>query len=120
MPMFDKMKMMMKTNTSRVAHAAMYLLLPNVFALLHWLAVRMYSSYCSPPGFMGLVTSLFNTANPFCSYTLEIMEHTKNFYTQSWILIGVATVGFLNVIFNSGSGSGSGTAHAPAAAGAKE
>jgi len=69
---------------------------------------------------MGLVTSLFNTANPFCSYTLEIMEHTKNFYTQSWILIGVATVGFLNVIFNSGSGSGSGTAHAPAAAGAKE
>jgi hypothetical protein len=97
--MFEKM------NKNQVAHVAMYLLLPNVFALLHWLAVRMYSSYCSPPGFMGLVTSLFNTANPFCSYTLDIMEHTKNFYTQSWILIGVSSVGLLNLLFKNTTGT---------------
>jgi len=104
MLMFEKM------NKTQVAHVAMYLLLPNVFALLHWLAVRVYSNYCSPPGFMGLVTSLFNTANPFCSYTLEIMEHTKNFYTQSWILIGVSSVGLLNLLFKNSTGSAAGSA----------
>ena len=101
--------------TQVATQVAVYILLPNVFALLHWLAVRIYSNYCSPSGFTGLITSLFNTANPFCSYTLEILNQTKNFYTQSWILIGVASVGLLNVIFNSASGSGSGSAAAPAA-----
>jgi len=97
-----------KIETKQVAHIAMCLLLPHVFAILHWLTVRVYSNYCSPTGFMGLVTSLFNTANPFCSYTLDIMEHTKNFYTQSWILIGVSSVGLLNMLFKNSTGSTSG------------
>jgi|LauGreDrversion4_2_1035121.scaffolds.fasta_scaffold85543_2 hypothetical protein len=112
MLMFEKMN---NNQVAQVAHVAMYLLLPNVFAVLHWLAVRVYSNYCSPPGFMGLVTSLFNTANPFCSYTLEIMEHTKNFYTQSWILIGVSSVGLLNLLFKNSTSSAAAVSSAAAA-----
>jgi hypothetical protein len=77
----------------------MFILLPPLFAFIHWISVRVYSNYCSPPGLIGLITSIFNTANPFCSYILDILEHTKNFYMNSWIVIGVASFGILNMIF---------------------
>jgi len=38
------------------------------------------------------------------------MEHTKNFYTQSWILIGVSSVGLLNLLFKNSTGSAAGSA----------
>jgi hypothetical protein len=86
MLMFEKMN---NNQVAQVAHVAMYLLLPNVFAVLHWLAVRVYSNYCSPPGFMGLVTS--------------------------WFLIGVSSVGLLNLLFKNSTSSAAAVSSAAAA-----
>lgn len=80
-------------------HFAFLILLPPLFAFIHWICVRVYSNFCSPPGFIGLITSIFNTANPFCSYILDILDKTKHFYMNSWVVIGVASVGILNIIF---------------------
>jgi hypothetical protein len=80
-------------------HFALFILLPPLFAFIHWIGVRIYSNYCSPPGFVGIVTSIFNTANPFCSYILELLGQTKNFYMNSWIVIGAASYGVLNMIY---------------------
>jgi hypothetical protein len=78
---------------------AMLILLPPLFSLIHWIGVRIYSNYCSPSGITGLITTIFNTANPFCLYILNILEHTKQFYMNAWIVIGAASFGLLNMIF---------------------
>jgi hypothetical protein len=83
----------------------MLLLLPPLFAFIHWIGVRIYSNYCSPSGFIGLITTIFNTANPFCLYIFTILEHTKNFYINAWIVVGVASFGLLNMIFTICRGS---------------
>ena len=90
---------------NRKAEMALYILLPVIFASLHWICVRIYASFCAPPGFDGWLVTLFNTANPFCTYTLQMMEITKYFYSQAWILIGVSSLAILNRLFKSNSPS---------------
>jgi hypothetical protein len=76
-----------------------YILLPFLFAAFHWVGVRIYSAYCAPSGFYGLMITMFNTANPFCSYNLQMIELTRYFYNQAWIVIGLSSVGLLKTIF---------------------
>ena len=76
-----------------------YILLPFLFAAIHWIGVRIYAEYCAPSGFYGLMITMFNTANPFCSYNLQMLELTRYFYNQAWIVIGLWSVGLLNALF---------------------
>jgi len=78
---------------------ALYILLPFLFAAIHWIGVRIYAEYCAPSGFYGLMITMFNTANPFCSYNLQMLELTRYFYNQAWIVIGLWSVGILNALF---------------------
>jgi hypothetical protein len=86
---------------NKKAELALYILLPVIFASLHWICVRVYAEFCAPAGFNGWLVTLFNTANPFCTYTLQMMEITKYFYSQAWIVIGVSSLAFLNRLFKS-------------------
>jgi len=88
---------------------AVYILLPIIFASVHWFGVRVYAAYCAPPGFYGLMVSIFNTANPFCSYNLQMLEMTKYFYNQAWVVIGLSSLGILNNFFKKNTGAGTGT-----------
>jgi hypothetical protein len=86
------------------AQLAIYILLPIIFASVHWIGVRVYAAYCAPPGFYGLMVSIFNTANPFCSYNLQMLEITKYFYNQAWVVIGLSSLGILNSFFKKNTG----------------
>ena len=65
---------------------------PVAFASLHWVSAQTYAHFCAPPGFYGYIVTFFNIANPVCSYTLQVMDMSKYFYTQSWIFIGITTL----------------------------
>lgn len=69
------------------------MLLPIAFASLHWAAAQTYERFCAPPGFYGYIVTFFNMANPVCSYTLQVLEISKYFYNQSWIFVGITTIG---------------------------
>ena len=69
------------------------MLMPVAFSSLHWGAAQIYTQFCAPPGFHGYIVAFFNIANPVCSYTLQIMDMSKYFYNQSWVFIGIATMG---------------------------
>jgi len=72
---------------------ASIMILPIAFASLHWAAAQTYAHFCAPPGFYGYIVTFFNIANPVCSYTLQIIDMSKYFYNQSWIFIGITTLG---------------------------
>ncbi len=86
---------------NKKAEIALYILLPIIFASLHWMCVRIYAYYCAPPGFDGWLITILNTANPICSYILQMMEITKYFYSQAWILIGISSIAILKRFFKS-------------------
>jgi hypothetical protein len=67
--------------------------MPIAFASLHWVAAQTYVQFCAPPGMYGYIVTFFNMANPVCSYTLQALEVSKYFYSQSWIFIGITTFG---------------------------
>lgn len=67
--------------------------MPLAFSSLHWCSAQIYMQFCAPSGFRGYIVSFFNVANPLCSYTLQVMEMSKYFYNQSWIFIGMSTLG---------------------------
>lgn len=46
-------------------------LLTNV---VHWTSSRLYSSYCSPPGFWGFIQSLFTANSSFCKALLSLSQ----------------------------------------------
>ena len=70
------------------------MLLPiAAFASLHWTAAQTYVHFCAPPGLYGYIVTFFNMANPVCSYTLHVLDMSKYFYNQSWIFIGITTLG---------------------------
>jgi len=69
------------------------MVMPLAFSTLHWCAAQIYMQLCAPPGIYGFVVSFFNVANPVCSYTLQVMDISKYFYTQSWIFIGITSFG---------------------------
>lgn len=69
------------------------LFVPVVFASLHWASTQVYARLCAPPGVYGYFVTFFNAANPVCSYTLQVMDMSKYFYNQSWIFIGISTLG---------------------------
>lgn len=66
---------------------------PIAFGSLHWAAVQTYAHFCAPPGLHGYMVSFFNVSNPVCSYALQVMDISKYFYNQSWIFIGISTLG---------------------------
>jgi len=76
-----------------------FLFAPVAFASLHWASAQAYARLCAPPGFYGYIATFFNTANPVCSYTLQVMDMSKYFYTQSWIFIGIITLGACNHLY---------------------
>ena len=69
------------------------MLMPIAFASLHWVSAQAYTQLCAPPGVYGYIVTFFNIANPMCSYTLQVLDMSKYFYNQSWILIGMTTLG---------------------------
>lgn len=69
-----------------------FLFAPVAFASLHWASAQAYARICAPPGVYGYLATFFNTANPVCSYTLQVMEMSKYFYNQYWIFIGITTL----------------------------
>ncbi len=70
------------------------LMLPFIVGFTHWVTARFYSTYCVPEGAYGLFITLFNTANPICTYTLTIMEYTRLMYSQCWLIICAITISF--------------------------
>lgn len=77
----------------RGKNIAYIIFMPLAFSTLHWCAAQIYMQFCAPPGFYGYVVSFLNVANPVCSYTLQVMDISKYFYTQSWIFIGITSFG---------------------------
>lgn len=72
---------------------------PIAFATLHWGAAQTYVHFCTPPGLYGYLVTFFNVANPTCSYALQVMEMSKYFYNQSWIFIGMSTLGACKYLY---------------------
>ena len=72
---------------------------PVVFTTIHWTAAQMYAQLCAPSGFYGYIVTFFNVANPVCSYALQVMDISKYFYNQSWIFIGITTLGACKHIY---------------------
>jgi len=75
------------------------MLMPVAFSTLHWCSAQIYMQFCAPPGVYGCIVAFFNVANPVCSYTLQVMEISKYFHNQSWIFVGVTTVGACKYLY---------------------
>ena len=71
------------------------MLLPLLFLFLHWLSVRTYAGFCVPEGIHGLFWTVFTTGSPICTFNMQVMEFTRLFYTQAWVLLGVMTLWML-------------------------
>ena len=77
----------------RGKHIMSIMFMPLAFSTLHWGAAQIYAQFCAPPGLHGFIVAFFNIANPVCSHTLQVMDMSKYFYNQSWIFIGITTMG---------------------------
>ena len=72
---------------------------PVAFASVHWAAAQLYAQLCAPPGVYGYIVTFFNVANPACSYALQVMDMSKYFYNQSWLFIGITTLGICKHLY---------------------
>lgn len=66
--------------------SSIVLVLGGVYTL-HWTSVQFYSSYCAPPGFSGIVTSILQSASPLCIATTYIQFYTAQTYYSAWLAI---------------------------------
>ena len=91
----NTIKKAIKNNTryAKQMNGIAFMCAPVAFASLHWVAAQTYAYYCAPSGFYGYIVTFFNMANPVCSYTLQVLDTSKYFYNQSWIFIGITTLG---------------------------
>ena len=78
---------------SNMSNGIAFMIAPFVFITIHWVAGQTYANFCTPPGIYGYFVAFFNVANPVCSYALQVMEMSKYFYNQSWIFIGITSLG---------------------------
>ena len=75
------------------------MLMPIAFSTIHWGAAQIYMQFCAPSGVYGYIIAFFNVANPVCSYTLQVMDMSKYFYTQSWIFVGITSFGLCKHLY---------------------
>lgn len=68
-----------------------YIFFPIFILSVHWLGVRFYSEFCSPPDFYGYITSYFTVASPTCIYVLQMIEKTSNIYNVIWATFSMWT-----------------------------
>lgn len=78
-----------------------YLSVPFFILILHWVLVRVYSSYCAPQSLYGLITSFVSVGSPICVMIMTIVEKTSALYISSWVFITMLFMGFLSGFFES-------------------
>jgi len=89
---------------SRITYSTIkYLSVPFFILILHWLLLRVYSSYCAPQSIYGLITSFVTVGSPICVTLMTIIEKTSTFYISSWVVITMLCLGLITGYFESNS-----------------
>jgi|688.fasta_scaffold1276134_1 hypothetical protein len=81
-----------------------YLSVPFILLILHWVLVRVYSSYCAPQSLIGLITSFVSVGSPICVMMMTIIEKTSTLYISSWVFITMLCLGFIAGLVDSNNG----------------
>lgn len=71
----------------------------TIFAVsfMHWVLVRIMSSYCSPPGFLGPFVNMVTMGSPICQSINNLQLNLTNYYI---IVLGTAMTMLCNWIYN--------------------
>jgi hypothetical protein len=78
-----------------------YLSVPFLTLILHWVLLRVYSSYCAPQSIYGLITSFVTVGSPICVTLMTIIEKTSTLYISSWLVITMLCLGLITGYFES-------------------
>lgn len=87
MTSITKYKMFTNTKNMVVSTANLivpFLALTILLASGHWILIRMYASYCAPPGIYGLVYTWFSTGSPVCQFINHIQVGLANNFVGIW------------------------------------
>ena len=93
----------METLSRMTRKTIKYLSVPFLILILHWVLVRVYSSYCAPQSIYGLMTSFVTVGSPICVTLMTIIEKTSTLYISSWLVITMLCLGLITGFFESNS-----------------
>ena len=62
-----------------------------------WLSIQFLHTYCSKPGFWGMVENILSLGSPICHFVNNIQYHLSHYYVQVWATAGISLIGLLTI-----------------------
>ncbi len=64
---------------------------------VQWLSIQFLYTYCSKPGFWGVIENLLSLGSPLCHFVNNIQYHLSHYYVQVWATAGISLIGLLTI-----------------------
>ena len=65
--------------------------------ITQWSCIQFLNTYCSKPGFWGMIENILSLGSPVCHFVNNIQFNLSNYYVQLWISSGVGIISFLTL-----------------------
>tara|TARA_B100000886_G_C20098414_1_gene356822 strand:- start:144 stop:449 length:306 start_codon:yes stop_codon:yes gene_type:complete len=62
-----------------------------------WISIQFLHTYCSKPGFWGMVENILSLGSPICHFVNNIQYNLSNYYVQLWLTSGLSLLGLLSI-----------------------
>ena len=93
---YNKMtKIIEYTKSCAKSPIGMFGIIVSSTVLIHWALVQLYSTYCVPWGFFGLLQTFITLGSPMCQFANTVQYELGKHYITIWVGAGVACVSWL-------------------------
>jgi hypothetical protein len=62
-----------------------------------WICIQFMYTYCSKPGFWGVIENILSLGSPICHFVNNIQYNLSNYYIQLWLTSGLSIIGLLSI-----------------------
>ncbi len=91
---FDSIKDKSKIYIKKIFIVIGTILLVN---FIQWLCIQFLYSYCSKPGFWGMIANILSLGSPLCHFVNNIQYNLANYYVQLWLSSGLSLIGLMTI-----------------------
>jgi hypothetical protein len=63
-----------------------FILINSTLVISHWLCLKIYTRYCVPTDFFGIVQGFFSLGSPICQSINSIQYSLSEHYMKTWVL----------------------------------